>query len=236
MAEVTQKVWNDLRAVQPSLPANPSSFKTSSSLPVESVTWYEAVLFANLLSDQNGLERVYCANAQYSLPIDASDYTTATVYQKREARGYRLPTEGEWEYFARAGTPGPFSVSEPNYNSGTCETCTAGTVPQLEQVAWYCANAGSVTHPVGQKAANPWGLKDVHGNVREWVWDWYEAAYPGDSQTDYPGPSSGSRRVIREGSWFSPSGARGVRSAARNAYSPDRRLDGSGFRLLRSLN
>jgi len=236
--EVTQQMWADLRAARGSAfdLENPSWVTSSADLPVDSVTWYEAVLFANELSAARGLMRAYYADAAYSQPITKANYQTDSAYLNWEANGYRLPTEGEWEYFARAGTTGPFSVNEPNYSSGNCGTtsCSSGALPQLESAAWFCANSGNSTHAVGQKAANPWGLKDVHGNVYEWCWDWYATSYPGENQTDYPGPSGGSFRVLRGGDWVYS--AHDVRSAARGNSHPSGRHPDFGFRLVRSVN
>ena len=94
---------------------------------------------------------------------------------------YRPPTEAEWEYAARAGT-------------------TGARYGELHSIAWYRDNSGSETHPVGRKRANAWGLHDMLGNVWEWTGDWYDR-YPSGSVTDPQGPSTGSYRVIRGGSW-----------------------------------
>jgi formylglycine-generating enzyme required for sulfatase activity len=100
-------------------------------------------------------------------------------------------------------------------------------------VAWFCANADHQTHAAGQKLANPWGLRDVHGNVYEWCWDWY-GGYPTGSATDYRGAVSGSGRVIRGGG--NGMDAAGCRSANRDNAGPDGRGLSWGFRLVRSLS
>ncbi len=106
---------------------------------------------------------------------------------------YRLPTEAEWEYSARAGSTTAF------YNGGITELYW-GYDPNLSAIGWYCGNAGSTTHPVAQKQANAWGLYDMSGNVWEWVQDWY-GAYPTGAVTNPTGASSsGSSRVFRGGS------------------------------------
>ena len=135
---------------------------------------------------------------------------------------YRLPTEAEWEYAARAGAPGDY--------------CCGDDVTQLLQYAWY-ADAQGTTHPVGQLQPNAWGLYDMHGNVWEWVQDWYDAreyqrrVAAGTAVADPAGPAAGSYRVGRGGSWRSH--ARRCRSAFRFYDAPDRRLATLGFRLLR---
>ena len=123
-----------------------------------------------------------------------------------ECNGYRLPTEAEWEYAARAG-----------------ETHTYAGSNNVDDVAWYRGNSDDQTHPVGTKDANAWGLHDMSGNVWEWTWDW-KGDYPTGSVTDPQGPSTGGSRVLRGGSfgftadwtraanrgWGSPDGANGV--------------------------
>jgi len=130
----------------------------------------------------------------------------------------RLPTEAEWEYACRAGTQTPF------YN-GSTDDSTVGAL------AWYSANSVSQTRPVGGKAANAFGFHDMLGNVTEWVNDWY-GAYSGNAQTNPTGLESGSRRVIRGGSWNY--GSYYVRSSYRNSVSPGNSTYGLGFRVART--
>ncbi|HRR75140.1 MAG TPA: bifunctional serine/threonine-protein kinase/formylglycine-generating enzyme family protein [Myxococcota bacterium] len=125
----------------------------------------------------------------------------------------RLPTEAEWEYACRAGT-------------------TGARYGELDKIAWYGGNSGSKTHPVGTKAPNAWGLYDMLGNVWEWCQDWY-GDYPSGSVTDPTGPSTGSARVDRGGSWSDS--ARGVRAADRSYDDPGYRLFILGLRLARSV-
>jgi len=232
--EVTRQMWADLRAVQPSLPADPTNTMYGSGMtnPTQNMSWYETVLFANLLSLQNGLTRCYYKNSSFTDPVTSSNYTSDIFYCNFAANGYRLLSEGEWEYAARAGTTTPFSCNETNYTSGNCNSCTPGAHPTLEQYAVYCANDTLKSEPVGSKLSNPWNLKDMHGNVWEWCWDWY-ATYPGNT-TDYSGPGSGSHRVSRGGYWHSY--AQYCRSARRYYYPPGDRGGTFGFRLARTIN
>lgn len=130
---------------------------------------------------------------------------------------YRLPTEAEWEYAERAGTTTAYSFGDDE--------------GQLPEYAWYEDNSGGTTHPVGQRKANPWGVYDMHGNVWEWVQDWY-GGYTAAAAVDPAGPSTGSDRVIRGGSWLSDAG--NCRSASRDGAEPGDRNRYLGVRLLRT--
>jgi formylglycine-generating enzyme required for sulfatase activity len=138
--------------------------------------------------------------------------------QMEGANKYRLPTEAEWEYACRAGSSTRF--------------CFGDSDGQLGNYAWYRKNARDVgdkyAHAVGTKRPNAWGLYDMHGNVREWCQDW-SGNYPSGSVTDPTGPSSGSSRVYRGGSWNGL--ARNCRSAHRYRYVPGYRYYDLGFRL-----
>lgn len=137
--------------------------------------------------------------------------------QKEGHNRYRLPTEAEWEHAARAGTKTEYFFGN---NAGS-----------LGNYAWFSDNSGQQTHPVGQKQPNPWGLHDIYGNVWEWVQDWYDNNYPQRNVIDPTGPTSGSYRVLRGGSW--QSGDHQCHSAYRPDGSPARD-DRLGFRLLLS--
>ena len=126
-----------------------------------------------------------------------------------EGHEYTLPTEAQWEYACRAGTTGDYAGS-------------------LDAMAWYSANSGSQTQPVGQKQPNAWGLYDMHGNVFEWCFDWIDR-YPSGTITDPTGAASGSHRVDRGGSYLNE--AAPCRSAARYVCPPGDRHDRLGFRL-----
>jgi len=122
---------------------------------------------------------------------------------------YTLPTEAQWEYACRAGA-------------------TTDYLGDLGAVAWYEANSGNQTHPVGQKRANAWNLYDLQGNVWEWCLDWY-GPYAGGALLDPTGAPSGTLRVIRGGGWFHA--ASYCRASARRGNAPDAQSFNLGFRL-----
>jgi formylglycine-generating enzyme required for sulfatase activity len=160
------------------------------SNPVEQVSWHDTQVF------------IRCLN------------------QRGNHNCYRLPTEAEWEYAARAGTIGAYSFGND--------------IDTLGQYAWYIDNSNGKTHPVGQKQPNSWGLYDMYGNVWEWVNDWYADKYYSNRPSIDPcGPSSGSRRVGRGGSWNGDVST--CRSASRSSGSPGYCGAILGFRLAFSL-
>ncbi|MDR2352057.1 MAG: formylglycine-generating enzyme family protein [Deltaproteobacteria bacterium] len=136
---------------------------------------------------------------------------------KEGTKAYRLPTEAEWEYFARAGTNSPYFFGDADES--------------LSEYAWYQQNSKNQTHPAGSLAANPWGLFDIYGNVAEMLSDWFSLDYyemsPGIDPT---GPESGSERVLRGGSFDNTSF--GNRSSYRDHYRPDYRGNIIGFRVI----
>jgi len=163
---VTQMEYQEIMGV------NPSHFK-GNDLPVENVSWYEAIEYCNRLSLKEGLSPAYSG--------DWNNYVL-----NRTTNAYRLPTEAEWEYACRAGTTTPYST---------------GIKITKKQAAFSGEIFSRRTPRVGSFSANPWGLYDMHGNVNEWCWDRY-GIYKKEAQTDPEGPDSGNRRVIRGGSWM----------------------------------
>lgn len=193
---------------------NPSYFR-GDNRPVEMVSWYDAVLYCNALSERDGLTAAYT--------IDGNNVTW-----NREANGYRLPTEAEWEYACRAGTTSPFST---------------GRNITVEQANWYSSypyiegeGGGAYrrqTVEADEFEPNPWGLSNMHGNVSEWCWDRY-GAYPSQAQSDPAGAESGQNRVARGGGWYDY--AKHVRSAYRSVAPPDYTDYKRGFRIARNAN
>jgi len=165
--------------------SNPSLFRGDTSRPVERVSWTDSVAFCDMLSTAEGV-----------------------------AKGtYRLPTEAEWEYAARAGT-------------------TGATYGPIASIAWYSSNSGNQTHAVRGLQANPWNLYDMLGNVWEWTADW-SGSYSAGAATDPLGPASGSFRVYRGGSWYNVESF--ARASQRSGGDPTYGHSYIGFRPLRTL-
>lgn len=144
-----------------------------------------------------------------------------TPFADWSADGYRLPTEAEWEYACRAETATAF------HTGGITYADSSPLDSNLNLAGWYGGNSENATHPVGSKLANAFGLFDMHGNVREWCWDWY-GPYEGNV-VDPKGPNTGEIRVFRGGSWGE--GASECRAANRDGFSPIPATDNYGFRV-----
>jgi len=169
-------------------------------------------------------------------------YEFAEWLSRETGHKYRLPTEEEWEYAARAGTTTAFSFGEhvggmDNHsffkrlmNAGNTKAGDEAQKTLLDQYAWYGENAQQKTQPVGEKKPNPWGLYDMHGNVWEWTCSVYSENYDG-SERCVEDPKSNARRSVRGGAWSFY--AKGMRSADRRFFDPVYRLPYIGFRLIR---
>ena len=210
--EVTQAEYEKVMDVNPSHFAPMGAGKDAvtgmetTSHPVEMVSWNDAAEFCAKLSKQEELKPFYFRAGETITPLDGT--------------GYRLPTEGEWEYACRAGTTTKYWIGDKDED--------------LVGAGWFGTNSGGRTHAAGELKANPYGLCDIRGNVWEWVEDWWEPTYYGEfhgkSATNPNGPSSaGSQRVLRGGYWNHTASC--CRAANRYAIGPTDPNNHIGFRV-----
>jgi formylglycine-generating enzyme required for sulfatase activity len=160
-------------------------------------------------------------------PVETISFSDALLFinalnKKESSRLYRLPTEAQWEYAARAGSKSTY--------------CFGPEQSKLDQYAWYKKNSGGETHPVGLLAPNNWGIYDMHGNVHEWCADWFDRKYYAQSPAiDPQGPKKGLARSLRGGDWGSGDGWY-CRCAIRSLSSPDRKSPRVGVRVVRLVS
>ena len=210
--------------------SSPSSDKgDGDNYPAYYVSWYDALVYCNKRSMAEGLTPCNSISGSTdpskwgTVPTSSSNTWNAVVCNWN-ANGYRLPTEAEWEYAARAEDN---TVASLTY-SGTSD------VNKLGEYAWYSSNSNSKTHEVGTKKANGFGLYDMSGNVWEWCWNWFTNSYDAETEggSDPTGSSAGSLRVYRGGSWCSNSDRCAV--SCRSNYYPNYRISHLGFRVVRA--
>lgn len=207
--ELTQEEYQEIMG------SNPSE-NQGAGLPVENVSWYDAILFCNAKSEAEGLMPCYTISG------------TAVTWD-RSANGYRLPTEAEWEYAARANTDTPFSFGDyVNDEDANCYNAYGyNNDASGSWVNGYLEHTAAVdSYPV-----NGNGLYNMHGNVAEWVWDWY-GDYSIETQENPTGTESGNYKIARGGGWNDF--PKHIRSAYRSAFPADVPLYSIGIRLVRN--
>ena len=201
--EITQEIYQAVTGIE-----NPSKFKGNPKNPVEQVSWYDALIFCNKLSDLFGLDKYYTITNEGKIidTIEKQQYYLVEI--NGNSKGFRLPTEWEWEYAAKAGTQLKYSGSD-----------------DVGKVGWYKENSKQKTKPVKQLNPNAWGFYDMSGNVWEWCEDEYEWCETSSLSAD--------DRVCRGGSWNDPTWF--LRSVDRISRWPLSRDDNIGFRVCRYI-
>jgi len=228
--EVTQGDWGLVDSGEP----NPSADRECGhNCPVETVTWFGAIAFCNALSTFAGLPPCYLDPEEDPYDFADAEQVVLPVWSDRtRCLGYRLPTEAEWEYAARAGATTATYAGDLDHQDRGCDS----PIGALDGIAWFCGNSGDppVLHECGEKAPNAWGLHDLLGNVEEWCWDW-QRSYPDAPEIDPVGDvdEGNGYRVARGGHYESP--AEEVRAACRGGWPPNQGMDTLGLRPVRTL-
>jgi formylglycine-generating enzyme required for sulfatase activity len=232
MYEVSQSEYRQVMKLDPSAFAAGGDMNVkvagmaTDNFPVDKVGWYDAIQFCNELSRLDKFQLYY----QLTDVVRDGDSIISAKVAIRGGHGYRLPTEAEWEFACRAESVSPYHYGQAM--NGNAANLKGATIPGGYGGEIRGPNLQR-TCPRGSYAPNAWGLYDMHGNVGEWCWDYYEKGYYAVApHKDPTGPATGMHRVWRGGSWMV--GETSCRSASRNSHTPDERKDYLGFRIARN--
>ena len=244
---ITQRQWYEVMAGNNNnISATPSHFRAdgggaaqvhrlaTANFPVEMVSWFDALVFANRLSDQRGRTPVYTIDGSTNpnnwghVPTSAGhvNFAAWNAVSIGTGDGYRLPTSAQWEFAGRAGATAGFhdgtnGLFTPGGSSALpVLILTAEELAAIKLISWTLENSGGRTHQVGTRAPNTWDLFDIHGNVYDWLWNFWD--------------NGERRRSLRGGSWYRPP------SFAHFLYMPTwyqhARLNHAGLRIMRLAN